>query len=408
MASAGAPSTPPKPAAATVPLSDFEPLAAFAPPEVHDGYSQKNFRKALFDYAQRQPPSIAKVRWIADGQQVRSLGQVLLQASPPERLTAMFHEPRADPQAWEFTTPAALVDFDSQGSGRVISFRYDPHKIPPWDPHDPGTEEPCVVRLSVRESYIPRSIKQETETNEGRPPPPPPFELFSIPDLCRFVRSTGVVPFRIALHLYTSRTRLRYEIDLLHNLLLADPRSGRFSTEDRVERSSRICHGLDRFVARGALPLLPRRVLELLFDSSGLSVQDVSVILQVSPDLARASLQSLVGRQFASFDNRTQIFVPLPQVFLTRAEAERERRDEEERKRHAPTSEALKAAVHELLVEVESKAGCPLCGGAMRAGSPELLCDDCMAAVEQEEPAGGPPGEYGAEVSDPGEGPPGE
>ncbi len=384
MAKGGSGAAPPKGGHGPLPLQDFEALSAFAPREAHDGYSQKNFRKTLFDYAQRLPPFIARVRWTADGRSVRSLAQLLSENTPPERVSLVFYEPKPDPQVWEFTTPTALVDLDSAGSGRVVSFRYNPHALSPWDPHDPGTEEPCVVRLSFRESYVPRSIHQETETNAGRPPPPPPFELFSIADMSRFVHSTGVVPFRVALHLYTSRTRLRYELDLLHNLLLADPRAGRFSTEDRVERSSRICHGLDRFVARGALPLLPRRVLELLFESKGLSVQDVSVVLSVSQELAKASLESLVGRQFAAFDQRTQIYTPLPQVFLTRAEAEREQRDEEERRKRGPRAEALRASVQELLAEVESKASCPLCGGPLTPGSPELLCDDCMAAVEEE------------------------
>ena len=392
---------PPKPPSSPLPLSDFETLASFAPREVHDGFSQKNFRKSLFDYAQRTPSHIARIRWTADGHPVRSFAHILAQKGPPERMQVIVYEPRPDPQVWEFTTPTAFVDFDSQGSGRVVTFRYDPRSVSPWDPHDPGTEESCVVRLSARESYIPRSIQQETETNEGRPPPPPPFELFSIVDFTRFVQSTGVVPFRIALHLYTSRTRLRYELDLLHNLLLADPRAGRFSLEDRVERSSRICHGLDRFVARGGLPLLPRRVLELLFESRGLSVQDVAVILSVSPELARASLESLVGRQFAALDARTQVFIPLPQVFLTRAEAEREQRDEEERRRRGPKAETLRASVQELLNEVEAKAGCPLCGGPMTPGSSELLCDDCMAAVEQDLPSEEGPSDPGESAPSP-------
>ncbi|MDE1820068.1 MAG: hypothetical protein KGJ23_03910 [Euryarchaeota archaeon] len=403
----GGGSAPPKGGSGPLPLSDFERLSAFAPREVHDGYSQKNFRKTLFDYAQRQPPSIARLRWTANGQPSPSFAAILAEKTPPERVSLVIYEPKPDPQAWEFTTPTALVDSDSAGSGRVLTFRYNPHALSPWDPHDPGKEETCVVRFSVRESYIPRSIQQEHATNEGRPPLPPGFELFSIADFSRFVHSSGVVPFRAALHLYTSRTRLRYDLDLLHNHLLADPRAGRFSIEDRVERSSRICHGLDRFVARGALPLLPRRVLELLFESKGLSVQDVSVILGVSQELATAALQSLVGRQFAAFDQRTQMYLPLPQVFLTRAEAEREQRDEEERKKHGPRSETLKASVQELLAEVEAKAGCPLCGGPMPAGSPELLCDDCMAAVEQEMPPeeGDGPGEEAGSSTLPG--PPG-
>lgn len=367
-----------------IPLTDFEALSAFSPKEVHDGFSQKNFRRSLYEYAQRSPAYIARIRWNADGKPVHSLAALLRQENPPEKMIILFYEPKQDPQAWEFTTPMAFVAFDAQGGGRALTFRYDAHSTTPWDPHDTGTEEPCVVRLSFRESYIPRSIRQETEANQGRPPTPPPFELFSIAEMQRFVHATGVVPFRVALHLYTSRTRLRYELDLTHNMVLPDPRSGRFSIEDRVERSSRICHGLDRYVARGALPLLPRRVLELLFESRGLSTPDVSVILGVAPELAKASLESLVGRQLAALDTRSQTFLPLPQVFLTRAEAEREQRDEEERKKKGPQSAKLRESVTELLREVESKAVCPLCEGPLTPGSPELLCDDCLAAVEAE------------------------
>jgi hypothetical protein len=381
-----------------LPILDFEALVAYAPKTVHDGFSQKNFRRSVSEYAQRRPSSLARVRWTADGKPYRSLAAILREETAPEKVAIVVYEPRQDPQAWEFTTPMALVTTDAPGGGKVVTFRYNPHRVPPWDPHDPGTEEPCVVRFSFRESYVPRSIRQETEANEGRPPAPPAFELFSLEEMFRFVHATGVVPFRIGLHLYTRATRLRYELDLIHNVVLADPRAGRFSLEDRVERSARMCHGIDRFVARGSLPLLPRRVLELLFDSRGLSVPDVSVILGVSPELAKAALESLVGRQLAALDQRSQTFLPLPRVFLTRAEAERELRDEEERKRKGPATAALRDSVQELLRDVESKAGCPLCGREMTPGSSELLCEDCQAAVEAEAEAGGD----GARSQDPG------
>lgn len=361
-------------------MAEFEGLARFAPKDVHDSFSQRNLHRVLFQFSQRTPPHLARLRWDADGQPVASLAQLLARPTFPASTRVTVLDPVKEPGPWEFSMPTAGMVFDPGGAGKIVTVPFNPHSLAPWDVTDPGREESCVIRFACRESFVPRSIRQQNAARDGDPPRPPPFELFTPKELAHFVQTTGVVPLQVALLAYTSKTRYRYEVDLIKNMILRDPRAGQLTLEDFVPRSARLAHGLDRFVARGELPLLPRRVLETLFESKGLEVNDIAVSLDVAPELAQAALETLVARKFAEHDSRTGGYLPLPQVFLTRAEVERERADEEARR--AKQSVGLRESVEVLFNQIEAHPACPLCGREIEVGAKELLCSRCQEDVQ--------------------------
>jgi hypothetical protein len=388
---------------------EYLALASFAPAGVHDAYSQKSLRQILMAASQRSLPHLAKVHWELDGERLPNITSILSKEGLKGKIGLVFQQPVMDRVAWEFTTPAAAIAFDPRGAGRIVTFHFDPHSLTPWDLSDPGTVQPGVVRMSVREAYIPRSMKQEQEARRGNPPPPPPFDLFSMEELSLFVRAHGVVPLRLGVLMYTARARYAYDIDVVRGELVQDARSGRFPVTSAVVRSSRLSHGLDRFVARHELSNVMNRVLELVFESNGLSPNEVSMVLQISEDIALSSLETLASRQLVVLDKRTQTYVPLPQAFLTESEAKMELKEEEKRQAEAkkkllappeppapkesvraPTPAApaappadLKDSIEKLLDMVESHPTCPLCGRRMSGQSRDLVCRECLKEMHR-------------------------
>jgi hypothetical protein len=392
---------------------EFIALASHAPPSIHDSFSQKNLRQTLMAADQRRLPYLANVRWECDGRQMPSLVSFICRDPPPAKVGIIFQQPVMERSAWEFTTPAAAITLDSRGAGRIVTFHFDPHSLTPWDLSDPGTVEPGVVRMALKEAFVPRSIKQEQDARKGNPPTQPPFDLFSPMELSRFIRTYGVVPFTLGVMIYTAKARYVYDIDLLHDTLLQDPRSGHFPLEDRTPRSSRLAHGLDRFVARHEIPPNLCKILEVLFESKGLDPSDVAEMLRIPENTAQSSLETLAGRQLAVWDKKTRLYLPLPHAFLTENEARQERREEEKRLAEAaaqaaapkPPEEApeplpqvqpppprpaskskdvtsdLKKSIDNLLEMVETHPTCPMCGREMDPSSKELVCSDCLKEV---------------------------
>lgn len=415
---------------------DLSSLASFAPTDTHDSFSQKNLRRVMMEAQQKHPRNIASILWEYDGEPEPALSALLKKSPLTGKIGIAFQHPAMDREAWEFTTPAGAIACDPKGAGRIVTFAFDPHSTTPWNTEDKGTLELCVVRFSLSEAFVPMSIRQEQQRIHGNPPPQPPFDLFSPLDLARFVRAHGVVPLRVKLLAYTTKLRYAYDIDLVHNALVKDIRAGGLPISERVLRSTRLYHGLDRFVARKELPPVPNTILEMLFETSGLNPVDISVLLHISKDLATASLDTLTARQKAVWNKAKRVYLPLPEAFLTEKEAKQEHLEERLRKedaRRAPTPDSgppappptgpdptlperspepvpkergtaegapppssrvpipkpvsppdisdIRGSVGKLLEFLDEHPLCPLCGKPMSLDSRELICEACLREV---------------------------
>ena len=400
--------SPGKPAEPRPLLEHFVLLSSNAPPEIHDIFSQKNLRQALMDASTRRLPAIARVHLELDGVAQDDIAQVLARSPLVGRVGVVFHQPTMQKEAWEYTTPAAVIAFDVRGPGKIVTFHYNPRSITPWDLEDRGTEEPCVVRINVKEGFIPRSIRQEQMAIKGTPLPLPKFEIFSMADLAAFVHRTGIVPFRISLLAYTTKARYAYDIDLVNNVLVRDPRSGRLPVTNRAVRSARLFHGLDRYIARREIPPVPAKILEILFETNELHPAEVSSVLGINQELAIASLSTLVDRTLATYNRASNTYRPLPRAFLTSTEADMESQEEQEM-RKSPEGEPGTAA-EEAPADEPAAVGeeAPVVAAAVPsapAPSPEppLASPDIPVAASAPAPPAAPaPGtEAASPVSDP-------
>jgi hypothetical protein len=396
-----------------LPLDEFAALGRFAPPGRHDAYSQQLLRRRLSEFAIRSRRAAATLALWANGEPLECWASLFQIPGLPADLLITFEGVDPDPELWEFVVPPAGLAFDAEGSGTFLGRTFDAKVLDPWARSGEVREEACLVRFALRECYIPRSLQREFDEGSAADPDLP-SELFSPRRLWEFVRQEGIVPFQLALLVYTAGTRYRYELDLIHGILLPDPRGGKIPLDMIEARSPRLLHGLDRITARTELPLLARRIFEVLFELKGLTETEACVVLGAAPHLARGSLQTLVTHGYVSWDPHEQMYRALPFSVLTEEEARREM--EETAKGPRPPEEP---SVRETLessgdpVEIaenshdgsvstdgppEDSAGgtpatdspvettCPLCGRRTLERYGAVVCPDCEEKTREPAP----------------------
>jgi len=326
-----------------------------------DDYAVRGFRRAYDEYVGRRRRSVSAVTVIADGRAYPSLYAGIL--DPGTKFTTgelRLEGPSASPDSWEFLAPFSKIVFQADGAAEL----HGP---------DHGPPRRAIARFLLREHYL---VRSRTDDAPGGPGGPRfPSLVGTLPEGVAICRSAPLLPFEAAILLYLADGRARFEIDLVHSVLLCDPRAGRLAAARRVSRPSRLSWGLDQKIGRGHLSLLAARCLELLVESNGLSSIDLSHVFGGVREIVDSALQALVQQRYASFDPRTGLYRARLEAFLPESQVP------------APVAEApvrpeLRTGVQELIAAADARATCPLCGKPRPMGPhTSLLCDECAEKV---------------------------
>ncbi len=345
----------------TVSSVELEEFARGLARDRYDEYAARGLVRAYDEYVGRRRRSVAPVALTVDGRAYPSLHAVL--ADPAARFQT--GEIRVDglPSStadWEFLAPFSTIVFHDDGSA---------------DLHPPGDEPPrrAIARVLLREHYLLRSKAEDSPVAPGQVRPRMPSMVGTLEQGITICRALPLLPFGVAILLYLSEERARFEIDVVHMTILCDPRAGRLAASRRVHRSSRIAWGVDRKIGRGHLSLLAARCLEVLVESNGLTSVDLAHIFGGVREIVESSLQTLVQQRYATFDPRTGVYRPRLEAFLPTPAAS-------SAPAPAPVRPELRTSVQELIAAADARSTCPLCGKTM-AGPDSLLCDDCTAKV---------------------------
>ena len=350
----------------TASLDDVQSVARRGAPLYHDEYSERALVQRLGEYLSQRRPGVCGFALSADGVPYPNLFAALKDDRARfETAEVILRRPPSRGAAWEYIRPFQVITFHPDGAADVY----------PLD-GDAGPQR-AIARIVLREHYVPRSYLQDREEGKGGAIPRPQTELAALPEAIRFVRSTGVVPFGVAVFLYFPEERVTLELDLLDNLLLRDARAGRLPASKKVRRPARVAYGVDQFIARGELSVLSARALEALVDTHGLTSVELSHVLGGPRELGTSALDSLVARRLATFDKRTGLYRPRLEAFLSAADRVQLR---DESLPFLPNP-ALRTSVQELLAAADARATCPLCGDPLPAGPRGILCARCQAAV---------------------------
>lgn len=264
--------------------------------------------------------------------------------------------PRPGP-AWEFVRPFSRILFLPEGAAEVF-------------PLDGSAPVRAMVRVVLREHYAPPPDVRTPAALRAS------LRMLATPARAvEFVRQTGIVPFSVALLLYFSEERIRVELDVLEDRVLRDPRAGRFPVGRRVRRPPRVAYGVDSYVARGTLPVLSARVLEVVAETHGTTAVELSPVFGGARELVQTTLQGLANRRLVSLDRRTGLF---RSRFETLSPGGRS----DAMETSSPVANPqLRTSVLELIAAADSRATCPLCGDALPPGYRGLLCARCQGEV---------------------------
>ena len=346
----------------TVSTVELEAIARSLASERFDEYAARGLARAYEEYVGRRRRIVAPILLEADGKAYASFYAIL--ADPKAKFAvgeARLEKPASAPADWEFLVPFERVVFHEDGSA---------------DLHGPDGAQPrrAIARVLLRENYLVRSRKEDAPEPSGGSRPKMPGLLGTIEQGTTICRAASILPFDVALLLYLAEERARYEVDLVHSTLLADPRAGRLAASRRVGRSSRIAWGLDRRLGRGHLSLLASRCLEVLVETNGLTAIELAHVFGGGREIVDSALQSIVQQRFATLDPRTGVYRARVDTFLPAPASEPSPAP-------APVRPELRTSVQELIAAADARATCPLCGKPLPEGPHNLLCADCSSEV---------------------------
>jgi len=312
--------------------------------------------RALDEYRSIGVRRLAGVELSARGRTYKSLYEAILDPSVGEGIVDLtVTDPPAAGPAWEFLRPIRRIELFEDGTSQLYLLNGNPQR--------------AVARLLIREALVPRGTR--------------PAGLATVHDAFARLRSVAVVPFRVALLLYLTDERIRYEVDLTEDVLLKDPRAGRTAGGRKLRRPPRVSWAIDQWVASGSVPLGDARILELLAELRSASLEELSLIFAGETEAVRGSLTRLAERGLVHPE-------PVNGQFRVRLEAFRTlgaSTDGSAATGAAPPFEGeasgLQKEVDEMIAAADASATCPVCGDQLPAGHTGLVCARCAAAISE-------------------------
>lgn len=339
-----------------VPLEQLEALIRLSRGEAVDRSSHAGLVRTTEEYLAHRGSTLGRVTLEVDDAPAATWYAALVDPGRNfESIRLRLEDPNKEPESWDFLRPFREIHIGGGGEAEIV--RPD------------GGKDRAMLRLALREHFAPFGSPKDG---------PAPRPRLSLPiEFASFIRTTGTVPFAIALEAYFQEERVRYELDLLDNTLLADPRAGRFRPESRVRRSPRFSHAVDSLVAKGDLSLPSVRAFESIVDSKGFTPAELAPLFSGVEELGRSALDALAARRLVVRDRRTGIY----RVRTDALGGPGDRRKATPANLRPLGDPQLRTSVAELLAAADSQARCPLCGGPMPANSTGLVCPDCLERV---------------------------
>jgi hypothetical protein len=349
----------------SVSLPELDLLARQLAGDRHDPFSERALARAYEEYVSRHRRPLAPVIVVGDGTEYPTIYALLADPKANPTTLEIRPEPAPAPEAWGFLRSFERIVLRPDGSADI-------------HPAVPGPPERGIARILLREHFLPRSRGDEDRGATGGARVELGVSIGTLERGLAVYRERGLLPFSVAILVYLSEERVRYEFDLLETSLLPDPRSGRLPPARRVRRPSRFSFAVDRVIGRGDLSLLGARCLEVLSESPGLTSVEIAHVFGGVRELVDSALQGLVARQLVSFDRRTGVYRPrveafVPTGFPTTAPAG---------PAMTGSDALLRTSVQELLAAADARAACPLCGAPLPPGPRGILCENCSAKVD--------------------------
>ena len=348
----------------SVSLPELDALARQLVGERHDPFSQRALARAYEEYVSRNRRLLAPVIVVGDGTEYATFYNLLAETKGAPSTIEIRPEPMPSTNDWGFLRPFERLVLRSDGSAEV-------------HPVVPGPPERGIARVLLREHFLPRSADEEGRGATGGTRVELDTAMGTLDRGLTVYRERGLMPFSVAILVYLSEERARYEFDLLETGLLPDPRTGRLPPARRAHRTARFSFAVDRVIGKADLSLLAARCLEVVSESGGLTSVELAHVFGGVRELVDSALQGLVARQLVTFDRRTGVYRPRIEAFVPSGVESQAASGG-----GSPGSESmLRTSVQELIAAADARASCPLCGAPLPAERRGILCESCSEKV---------------------------
>ncbi len=260
-----------------------------------DDYAEKNLKNRLYQWKNADVEYLSDIEYFINGRKYGSLIDAFYDIEDMQKMKLKFLDPNLE-GPWNFTKPTKELKV-KDGKGVCETFDYDPTSFNKWGQANYSNLERMMVRSFMMDFYVPISISEKSEYHyaEEMPRQYDPH-LKKLNDLWKDIRG-GVIPFVMRLCLYTQEDRYPLLIDPINDKLKPHPLGG-ITRVKRVERDPMEYLKFDKVYAWVDLPVLLKKIFELLFETEEMSVFDVADCLNMDKNVAENNLSSLKNKDF--------------------------------------------------------------------------------------------------------------
>ena len=260
-----------------------------------DKYAEKKLRNRLYKLENTDIDYLSDLEYFINGEKYGSLIKAFSEVEKLEKVKIRFLNPNLEGN-WNFSKPIKVLK-EKDGKGVCETFEYDPTSLDKWSQARDSKIEKVMVRAFIEDFYVPVSIKTKSEYHRAEEVPrqyDPTLKEFK--DIWKDIRD-GVLPFVIRFCLYTKSNRYPLLLDIVENKLRPHL-LGSITRVKRVDREPLEYMNFDKVFARIELPLLPKKIFELLFETQEMTIFDIADRLNLDKKVAENNLSSLQNKGF--------------------------------------------------------------------------------------------------------------
>ncbi|MBS3781753.1 MAG: helix-turn-helix transcriptional regulator [Candidatus Thermoplasmatota archaeon] len=255
-----------------------------------DKYAEKNLKNRLYKWKNADIEYLSDLEYFINGKKYSSLFDAFYEVEDIEKMKLRFLNPNLD-GPWNFSKPTKELK-EKGCKGVCKTFEYDPTSLDKWSRAKNSDMEKVMIRAFIEDFYVPISINTKSKYHHAEDIPRQYCpRLKELRELWEDIRN-GVVPFVIRLCIYTKKDRYPLLLDVIDDKLKPHP-LGKITRVKRVDRGALEYMNFDKVYAWIDLPLLTKKIFELLFETQEMTIFDLADRLKLDKAVAENNLSSL-------------------------------------------------------------------------------------------------------------------
>ncbi|MEF8834824.1 MAG: hypothetical protein V5A76_01570 [Candidatus Thermoplasmatota archaeon] len=278
-------------------LEKMKNLLTLSKESEFDKHAKKTLKNSLYKLKNADIDYLSDLEYFINGKKYGSLIDAFYEIEELEKIEIRFLNPNLE-GAWNFSKPVKELR-EKEGKGVCETFEYDPTSLDKWSRATNSNLEKVMIRAFIEDFYVPVSITTKSKYHHAEEMPrqyDPHLKDFQ--DLWKDVRE-GVLPFVIRLCLYTKNDRYPLLLDTTEDKLRPHL-LGTITRVKRVEREPLEYRNFDKVYAWIDVPLLPKKILELLFETQEMAIFDIADRLNLNKKVAENNLNSLLTKDLVN------------------------------------------------------------------------------------------------------------